>query len=1129
MAAAVALCLAAGTPGPVDAQGRDTRARGAQAREAGTRFLRQPDVSAEHIVFVHANDVWAVGRDGGQAWRLTSDEGAETSPAISPDGDWVAFTGEYGGNGDVYLVPITGGQPRRLTWHPGGDEVQGWTPDGRILFRSGRQGAPTRLTQFFTVSPDGGFPEAHPIPQAWLGEMSEDGSFVAYQEIGFWDPEWRNYRGGQAQPIRVVSTDDWSLRHPSWEGERHMDPAVMDGVVYYMSERDYASNVWAYDVSTGRDRQLTFHVDFDVKSLGAGGGAVVYEQAGYLHELDPETGTTEQLVIHASADQNWARARWEEVEGNDLDSPAISNNGRRALLEYRGEVLSLPAENGSWRNLTRSSGVADRFPTWSPDGRQVAWFNDAGGRTGPGGSTAGSASVPSADGGPGEYGLVIADADGQNPRRIAIPEATFYFRPRWSPDGAHIAFTDTDYRVKVVNVATGQVTDVDGEEYADPRRSIEPVWSPDGRYLAYAKRLPSLFRAVFVWDSQTGSVTRVTDGLADAISPTWDQGGKYLYFLASTDFGLNSAWLDMSAYDRDVTRSMYMVLLAADTPSPFLPESDEAAVDGDEGDSGRGNGGSDRGSRGQGEDDLPAVTIDFDGIQDRIIYAPGVPNANHVALVNGPEDHVFVVQQVGGGFGGGSTLHRYSVEDAEVTTFAERVADVAASGNGAHLLYRVGQNWTTARAAGQPPRNGSGRMSLDNLRVRIDPQAEWAQMLADGWRFMRDFLYVDNAHGAPWDDVWTWYSEWLPDVEHRSDFNHLLDMLSGEIAVGHSYVRGGDYPDLLNPRTGLLGADLALDGDHYRIERIYTGEQWNRQLQGPLSVPGLGVNEGDYIVEIDGRPLAAPANPFALLEGTAGRTITLKVNDRPGMEGAREVVVTTTGSENQLRGQAWIEGNRRKVDEMSDGRLAYVYLPNTGQGGYTSFNRMYFAQQDRQGAVIDERNNGGGSAADYMVEVMNRKLFGYFNSRTPSNRPFTQPMAALWGPKVMIINERAGSGGDLLPYLFRFHEVGPLVGTRTWGGLVHTADTPSLVDGGRFVAPRGAFYDVDGNWAIEGEGVAPDIEVHNDPASVIAGGDPQLEAAVAEALRRLATEAVEIVPEPAPPVRYRRPAGGNRR
>ncbi|MEJ2538453.1 MAG: PDZ domain-containing protein [Gemmatimonadota bacterium] len=1078
----------------------------AVGQEAGTRFLRQPDASDRHIAFVHANDVWVVEREGGTARRLTSDTGAETSPALSPDGDWVAFSGEYAGNTDVYLVPVEGGQPRRLTWHPGEDEVQGWTPDGRILFRSNREGVPTRLWRFYSVAPDGGLPVAFDIPQAYLGELSRDGDFVAYQEIGYWDPEWRNYRGGQAQPVRVVSTDDWSLQTPSWEGERQMDPAVMDGVVYYLSERDWASNVWAYDPDTGRDRQLTFHADFDVKSLGAGGGTVVYEQAGYLHVLDPDTGESRQLVIHAQADQNWARPRWEELDGGDLGNPDISNNGRRALFEYRGEIFSLPAENGSWRNLTRSSGVADRFPAWSPDGTQVAWFNDR----------------------DGEYGLVIADADGSDPRRIEIAEPTFYFRPRWSPDGARIAFTDTDYRVKIVEVATGSLTDVDGEIYADPRRSIEPEWSPDGRYLAYARRLENLFRAVFIHDTRTGETVQVTEGMSDALSPVWDVGGRYLYLLASTDFGLNSAWLDMSAYDRPVTRALYLVLLDDDTPSPFLPASDEASeadpVTGAPGDEGAGSEGD---IPEPSDTELPSVTVDFDGIRDRIVHAPGVPNRDHQGILPGPQGHVFVAESPpGGGPGAGVTLHRYSVDEAQVTTFAERVRSATTSIDGSHILFRSGDVWTTADAAGPPPRDGAGRMPLDGVRLRIDPQAEWAQMLRDGWRFMRDFLYVDNTHGAPWDEVWEWYSAWLPDVEHRSDFNHLLDMLSGEVAVGHSYVRGGDYPDLQSPRVGLLGADLVQEDGFYRIARIYDGGHWNPGLRGPLAQPGLEVDEGDWLVGIDGRPLEAPTNPYALLEGTAGRIVTVMVNDEPRLEGARSVVVETVESEGPLRSRAWIDENRRKVDEMSDGRLAYVYVPNTGQGGYTSFNRMYFAQQDRDGAVIDERNNGGGSAADYMVEVMDRELFGYFNSRVPGHRPFTQPMAALWGPKVMIINERAGSGGDLLPYLFRFHEVGPLVGTRTWGGLVHTADTPPLVDGGRFVAPRGAFYDIDGRWAIEGEGVAPDIEVHQDPAAVIAGRDPQLEAAVAEALRLLETRAVELAPEPAPPVRYRRPGGG---
>ncbi|HEX9710838.1 MAG TPA: protease, partial [Candidatus Thermoplasmatota archaeon] len=405
----------------------------APAAGQGTRFLTQPSVSPEAIAFVHANDVWVVPRAGGEARRITSHEGAETDPAFSPDGRWIAFTGEYGGNPDVYVVPASGGQPTRLTWHPGADVVQGWTPDGKVLFQSGREGAPTRLWRFYTVAVTGGLPTPLPVHQAYLGEMSDDGSMLAYQEIGYWDPEWRNYRGGQAQPIRVVSTGTWDLEHPSWEGERQMDPAWMDGTVYYVSERDWAANVWAYDPAAGRDRQLTFHDDFDVKSLDAGHGVVVYEQAGWLHELDPATGRGRRLEIHARGDQNWARARWETVPGSQLSNARLSPTGKRAVFEHRGELFTVPAENGSWRNLTGTPGVADRYPAWSPDGSKIAWFNDQG----------------------GEYGLVVADQDGGGQRRIEIPSPTFYFRPTWSPDGARIAFTDTDFRVRVVDVASG--------------------------------------------------------------------------------------------------------------------------------------------------------------------------------------------------------------------------------------------------------------------------------------------------------------------------------------------------------------------------------------------------------------------------------------------------------------------------------------------------------------------------------------------------------------------------------------------------------------------------------------------------------------------------------------------------
>ena len=1051
-ALAMLLAIAAFTPAVADAQ--------------GTRFLRQPDVSASRIVFVHADDLWIVARDGGDATRLTSSEGAETDPAFSPDGRWVAFSGQYGGNTDVYVMPSAGGQPERLTWHPAEDVVQGWTPEGDVLFRSGREGVPTMQWKLYTVPPAGGLPHPLALPQAYLGEMSADGAYLAYQEIGHWDPEWRNYRGGQAQPIAVVSTSTWERVTSPWEGERQMDPAWMDGVVYYLSERDWAGNVWSFDPRTGGERQLTRHADFDVKSLGAGHGVVVYEQAGYLHELDPASGRTRKLEIRAAGDMNWARPRWEEVPPDRLRSAGLSPTGRRALFEWRGELFSVPAGEGSWRNLTRTPGVADRHPVWSPDGSRIAWFNDAG----------------------GEYGLVVAGQDGSGPRRIDIPDPSFYFRPEWSPDGAKLAFTDTHYRLLVLDVASGAVDHVDTDRFAHPERSMNPVWSPDSRWIAYARRLDNQLRAIVVHDTRSGATHRLTDGMADAIAPVWDASGKYLYFLASTDYGLNTGWLDMTSYDRPVTRALYLALLRAGEPSPFLPRSDE--------EEGAGDGQPDE--EGEAADDgaPPNVVIDVEGIGRRIVDAPGLPLKSYTGLLPGPRGSVFVAEAGAGGGAGppaGAALRKYTVEDREAADFVEGAMAATVSHDRGHLLYRTGSSWRIV-GTDAPPGDGDEPLDMGGMRVRVEPRAEYAQMLRDGWRFMRDFLYVDNQHGAPWDDVWTWYSAWLPDVRHRSDFNRLLDMLSGEIAVGHSYVRGGDYPELDDPRTGLLGADLEEDGGFYRIARIYSGEDWTPGTTGPLSMPGLGVAEGDYLLAVDGAEVRAPANPYRLLEGTAGRTITLTVSSTPSTDEGRDVVVEPVASEALLRRWAWVAANRARVDEMSGGRLAYVWLPNTGRGGYEYFNRMYYAQKDRE---------GGGHRRAQQRRRLRRRL----HRRHAGPRAHRLLQLAGGGPQAVDPahggalraqghgGERARGFGGRSPAV-----PVPLQGRRPpssapgrGGGLVGTWDTPPLIDGGGFVAPRGGFIDVNGEWAVEAEGVAPDIEVRNDPAPVIAGGDPQLE------------------------------------
>lgn len=1075
----------------------------------GTQLLRQPTVSADHIVFVYANDLWKVDRDGGDAHRLTSDEGYESNPHFSPDEEWVAFSAEYDGNVDVYVVSANGGSPQRLTWHPGADIVQGWTPEGEVLFRSSRAGHATRLNRWYTIDQEGGLPRMLSIPRVAFGELSPDGKQAAYIPITFWDPEWRNYRGGQAMPIWILDLETQALqRIPQPTQERHLDPIWHDGKVYYLSERDYAANIWSYDPATGAEKQITQHAQFDVKSLDACADAIVYEMGGYLHLYDPATLTSQQLEIHVRGDMTFARPRWEAIRAFNLRNAQVSPNGKRALFEYRGEIFTLPKEDGTWRNLTNSPGVADRSPVWSPQGDKIAWFSDA----------------------TGEYQLVIADQMGEQEKTIALPDPTYYYRPTWSPDGKYLAFSDTDYQLWIVNIEPGTAQMVDQDRYAHPNRTLNPVWSPDSKWIAYVRQLESHFKAAFAYQVETQEKIQLTDGMADVISPVWDQNGEYLYFLASTNYGLSSGWLDMSSYDPRITRSLYCLVLSADGKSPLAFKSDEEEAEkAEEEGSTEATGKADKKAKKKkgGDEETPeaeqeekVIEIDPTGIAQRIV-ALKLPSRNYNTLVSGPQNSVFVSEQIPNQ--PGAKLHKFDVEKGKADEFATGISSPVSSSNGEHLLFRKGSSWNLVSTSGSSAGKKGGLKM--NARIKVDPQAEYTQIFREAWRLMRDYLYVDNVHGAPWDKVYEWYSPWIDHVRHRTDLNYVVDILSGEVAIGHSYVNGGDMPDVDRVPVGLLGCDFAIANDHYQFSKIFTGESWNPNVQSPLQQPGMEVAEGDYLLAVNGQPLDGSMNPYALFEQTARRQTRLLVNSEPTTEGAREIVVEPVFNEYALRNFHWIEQNRQKVAELSGGKLAYVYVPNTGRGGFTSFNRYYFAQQDKKGVIIDERNNGGGSAADYMIDVMAREHLGYFNSKTSDNRPWTTPIAGIWGPKVMIINERAGSGGDLLPYMFRARNLGPLVGTRTWGGLVGTWDSPPLLDGGRMIAPRGGFYDVDGKWAVEGDGIAPDIEVIQDPKALMEGRDPQLERAVAEAMKLLETKEFEIKPEPVPPVRWKRPEG----
>jgi tricorn protease len=1109
--AAAACSAAAARPRPLAAQ---------------TRLLRTPSVSDRHIAFAYANNIWVVERAGGAARRLTSFQGETQNPRLSPDGRTVAFSAEYGGNTDVYVVPVEGGQPKRLTWHPGADVVQGWTPDGAsVMFASTRAThAPSGAPRFYLVSVSGGDERAMALPRAYQGKISPDGRRVAYRMNNSWDEERRNYRGGQNRPIWVADLKTLDLVSPPWQDSKDVDPAWIGDRVFFISDRDGVANVWSWDTGTKALAQVTRFTDFDVKALDAGGNALVFEQAGYVHLLDPASGQHHVVNITAAGDFPAMMAQWKDV-GNRMTNLALSPTGRRIAVEARGEIFTVPAEKGDVRNITNASGSAEIWPTWSPDGRSVAYFSDKS----------------------GEYRLYLSDQAGLTaPREIVLPEPSRPYTPAWSPDGRRIAFHDTRFRLWLVDVASGKATVADTDPYFKGERSIIPVWSPDSRYVAYPRRLRSLYRAIFAYDVQTGEKHQLTDGLADATSPAWDASGKYLWFLASTNYALNSGLLDMSSYDRPTTRALYLMVLAQNEPSPLLPESDEEAAragrapvqPGRETPSRPDSAARPRADSVREPADSTRlnlarssqVRIDFDRLQQRIVPVQDVAQRDYGDLHAGAPGTVFFLEAVpvtgtaepAPGSQPGGILHRYQLATRKAAPFATNAAQYVVSADGKKLLYRTpGAQGALflVDADKAAPAAGQGRVTA-TLRAWIDPKLEFAQIFNEMWRNQRNNFYVPTLHGTDWPKMKEVYGQLLPHVMSRSDLNYLMDNMGAETAIGHSYVRGGEMPEVPRVTAGLLGADFTLDNGRYRIARIYDAESWNPELRAPLAMPGVNVRPGDYLLAINGVELRAPDNVYRLLDGTANRQTVLTVNARPTMDGARQVTVLPVANEQGLRTRAWVEGNRRLVDSLSAGKLAYVYIPNTGQPGYQSFNRYYFAQQDKQGAVVDERFNGGGSAADYIVDLLGRDFDGYFNNPVGERYPYTSPANGIWGPKVMIINEMAGSGGDLMPYMFKYRKIGPLVGKRTWGGLVATTDTPPFVDGGSAIAPRFGFFGRTGKWAVENEGVSPDIDVENWPKDVAAGHDMQLERAVQEALRLLQTNPVRRDRTEPPPAEW---------
>ncbi len=1075
--AAVAMLVA-----PLAAHGQDTR------------LLRQPTISGDRVAFLYAGDLWTASMDGGRAVRITSTPAIESNPHFSPDGRWIAFSSNRSGSAAVYVVSSDGGEPNRLSWYPSASYARGWTPDGaRVLYASTRETAPTGYERLWTVSMEGGPSTLISAPWAHSGSYSPNGRRLVIDRVARWDREWRDYRGGQNTPLVIL--DPESLEEVRLPNERTTDthPVWLGDRIYFISDRDWAYNVWSFDPISGDTEQITRFAGAEVKSLSGDGSTLVFEQDGWVHTLDPATGATARLEIEVVGDFPWAATRWEDVSDRAA-SGSLSATGQRALFSARGEIFTVPVEHGDARNLSRSSGAHDRSPMWSPDGSQVAWFRDAG------------------DG----YSLVITGQDGMDEARsISLGESKLGWEPTWSPDGSRIAFVDDDVRVRILEVESGRITTADVAGHNLERGGMGITWSPDSKWLAYAKSFPNGFRRIVAWNVDSGVASPLTDAMADAGEPAWDRDGRHLYFVASTNLALGSGWANTSSIRSSPTYAGYVMVLRDDDPTPFSLRSDEEPADADEEEESDADGD-------ENEDTGVEVRIDLDGIERRIVALP-MPVRRYRSVTAGPKGSVFIGEVVPNS--PGLTLHKFSLEEREASVFTRGASGVSVSADGEKMLYRSGGSWSVV-ATGREPEPGAGALNL-SLRMQLDRTAEWLQLFDEAWRYEQEYFYDPGMHGNDWNEVRERYRPLVSHVRHRSDLTYVMDQMNGELSVGHSFVFGGDYPAVDTVRVGLLGADLVADEGRWRIERIYTFESWNPGLSAPLDQPGLNAEEGHYLVGVNGTELTTDTDPYQLLDGTASVQTVLHLNDQPTMDGHWTVTVEPILSESQLRQRAWVEDNRRRVDELSGGRLAYAWIPNTGGSGVVSFDRYYFAQQDREGAVIDERFNGGGNLDDYMVDYMTRELRAAITNEVPGGSPMLLPQGVL-GPKVLLINELAGSGGDYFPWAFRQQQIGPLIGTRTWGGLVKSSVHYGLIDGGALTAPDNAVFDPIANqWIAENEGVPPDIEVLVDAQSVAEGRDVQLERAVEELLTMLEANPHRVVTPPPFPRPSKRPNGGS--
>ena len=1065
--------------------------------QVDARMLQYPDVSASQIVFSYAGDLWLVPREGGTATKLSSPRGQELFPRFSPDGTQIAFDAAYDGNMDIYVVPAKGGIPVRVTNHGMMDRLLDWTPDGkRILFASSMESGKQRFSQFYIVPAAGGLPEKLPIPYGEIACLSPDGSKIVYTPQTQAFRTWKRYRGGWAPDLWMfdlgtlaserISASDASDEFPMWHG----------GLIYFLSDRgqEKRANIWAYDIAAKTTRQVTGFTDYDIHLPSLGPADIVFEAGGKLYLLGLADEKTREVPVKVVTDEITLRPRM--VNASGLIQWVSAPSGKRALIQARGDIFSVPAENGPVVNLTMTPGTAELYPAFSPDGQSAAYWSD---RT-------------------GEYELVLVDLKKPGAGQVLTSYGPGYrYQIGWSPDGKKIAFIDQKMEIHILDIATKTTVQVDkyGNLYQDGLNGFRVSWSPDSRWIAYGKDLKGRGSAIFIYDVAGARVHQVTSGFYGDGNPVFDPDGKYLYFLTNRTFAplyssLDSTWI----YANSTT--IALVPLSEDTPSPLAAKNDEAGKKKDDSAEAKAPAAKsqdkDKGAVAKEEKAAPKdVRITFSGFENRIVPLPPVPG-NFGLLAAVPGKLIFHRNPNTGAADVSRPLFFYDLEKREEKKIIDDTDFYQVSADGTKLLVGKDPGPALAIVDVAEGQKMDKKMPTGNLGMMLDPMAEWRQIFNDVWRFERDFFYDPNMHGVDWAAMRERYGKLLEAAVTRWDVNFVIGELIGELNSSHTYRGGGDTEEAPPARIGYLGVDWEAAGGAYRIKRIVDGAPWDSEVRSPLLEPGIKVKAGDYVLAVNGRPLTTSQAPWGVFTGLAEQTVELTINDKPAPEGARTVLVKTLADEERLRNLEWIESHRRRVEEASKGRIGYIYVPSTGVDGQNELFRQYMAQLDKDGLIVDERFNDGGQIPDRFIELLNRKPLAFWAVRDGVNWPW--PPNGHFGPKAMLINGWSGSGGDAFPDYFRKAGLGPLIGLRTWGGLIGISGSPGLIDGGGVTVPTFRMYDPDGKWFKEGHGVDPDIEVVDDPTELAKGTDPQLERAIKEVMKML---------EKTPPVRTPRP------